>query len=159
MAVIQFLSLATFSCNLFQQISIKPDSIQLCSLTVSAWTEPQLSPACLNYIAINGSLDFCFFNLFKAQLSLNKFPLLFLIKCHSLLPLFLHYLFIAANKNLPEVSFCDKKFLQMPRNFFLGQEISASDNKFILVTRNLFLSQEIYSCDKKLLPLIKDSFL
>ena len=24
----------------------KPDSIQLCSLTVSAWTEPQLSPAC-----------------------------------------------------------------------------------------------------------------
>ena len=34
----------------FQQISIKPDSINLCSLTVSAWTEPQLSPACYHSI-------------------------------------------------------------------------------------------------------------
>ena len=33
----------------FQQISIKPGSIRLCSLTVSAWTEPQISPACWKF--------------------------------------------------------------------------------------------------------------
>ena len=71
------------------------------------------------------------------------------------------WVFLVAWNSFPwqKISFCDKKFLLMPRNLFLWKDISTSDKKFLPMTRNFFLQQEISSCDKKFLPLIKDSFL
>ena len=67
---------------------------------------------------------------------------------------------VAGNSFLwQEVSFCDKKFLLMPRNFFPWKDISTSDKKFLPMTRNIFLWQEISSCDKKFLPVTRNFFL
>ena len=84
-----------------------------------------------NHIFINKSLDFCF--LIKVNFFLwQKFS-----NCgiNSLLR--------------QEVSFCDKTFFLMPRNFFLWQEISASDKNLLPVTWNYFHWQENISCMSK----------
>ena len=41
----------------FKWISFKPSSICLCSLTVSAWTDPQLSPACVRTLLVNDNIS------------------------------------------------------------------------------------------------------